>query len=83
MNKMRKRIDELEAASARAVAEGKPTAFCSNVVQIPFNAWHYIDDNLWASLVSRIFDGLCDELTDVPNQQHASSSLQSRRSSIR
>lgn len=65
MNKMRKRIDELEAGSARAVAEGKPTAFCSNVVQIPFNAWHYIDDNLWASLVSRIFDGLCDELTDV------------------
>jgi KAP family P-loop domain len=66
MNKMRRRIDELEAESARAVAEGKPTAFCSNVVQIPFNAWHYIDDNLWASLVSRIFDGLCDEMADVP-----------------
>lgn len=36
---------------------------CSNIVQIWFNAWHYIDTNLWASLTSEIFDALDDELT--------------------
>src|SRR5262249_52749510 len=30
------------------------------VVQINFNAWHYIDANLWASLATRIFGGLSD-----------------------
>jgi hypothetical protein len=30
--------------------------FCSNVVQITFNAWYYVDANLWASLVTRLFD---------------------------
>ncbi|HXH94245.1 MAG TPA: P-loop NTPase fold protein, partial [Thermoanaerobaculia bacterium] len=36
---------------------------CSNIVQIWFNAWHYIDSNLWASLTSTIFDALDEELT--------------------
>jgi hypothetical protein len=32
--------------------------FCSSVKQITFNAWNYSDANLWASLVTKIFDGL-------------------------
>jgi hypothetical protein len=36
---------------------------CSSIVQIWFNAWHYIDSNLWASLTSEIFDALDAELT--------------------
>jgi hypothetical protein len=28
------------------------------IVQIEFNAWHYADGNLWASLVQHIFDNL-------------------------
>ncbi|MHB9130695.1 MAG: P-loop NTPase fold protein [Armatimonadota bacterium] len=32
--------------------------YWENVVQIKFNAWNYIDANLWASLVSHIFEGL-------------------------
>lgn len=32
--------------------------FCGEVVQIHFNAWHYSDSNLWASLVSNILDKL-------------------------
>lgn len=34
--------------------------FCDNIVQIKFNAWHYMDTNLWASLVSTIFEGLSE-----------------------
>ena len=32
--------------------------FCGRVKQITFNAWNYSDANLWASLVTKIFDGL-------------------------
>ncbi len=32
--------------------------FCCNIVQIHFNAWHYLDTDLWASLVTEIFDQL-------------------------
>lgn len=38
--------------------------FCNNVVSIEFNAWHYSDTNLWASLVSHIFTKLHDFLED-------------------
>lgn len=38
--------------------------FCSNIVQIDFNAWHYVDGNLWASLVTHIFDELNAALAD-------------------
>jgi hypothetical protein len=33
-------------------------AFHKQIVPIRFNAWHYLDTNLWASLVSEIFDQL-------------------------
>jgi hypothetical protein len=32
--------------------------WCCEIVPIYFNAWHYLDANLWASLVTEIFDGL-------------------------
>ncbi|MDT5270210.1 MAG: hypothetical protein QOH49_2396 [Acidobacteriota bacterium] len=54
MRSMRAAAEDL---SARAAAS--PTsAFCSNIVSIEFNAWHYVDTNLWASLVSYILERL-------------------------
>ncbi len=35
----------------------------SRVAQIEFNAWHYVDSDLWASLASHIFDSLSEELS--------------------
>ncbi len=32
--------------------------WCREIVPIYFNAWHYLDTNLWASLVTEIFEGL-------------------------
>jgi hypothetical protein len=58
MQKMREHIDRLATQSATARNEGRPSDYCENVRQITFNAWHYVDANLWASLVTRIFDGL-------------------------
>jgi len=45
-------IERLESRSAREASEGK---FHADIVQIRFNAWHYVDTNLWASLVNHVF----------------------------
>lgn len=34
------------------------STYCSGVAQIHFNAWSYMDTNLWASIVDRIFSEL-------------------------
>lgn len=47
--------------------EGKNDACCRKVVQIHFNAWHYLDTNLWANLVCEIFDHLFQALIDRPD----------------
>jgi hypothetical protein len=64
MRQLERRISVL-AAAARA-AEATDTAsgsyYCAQIVQITFNAWHYVDANLWASLVTRVFEGLDDHL---------------------
>lgn len=36
----------------------KETPFYANIAQIKFNAWHFIDTNLWASLMVRVFEEL-------------------------
>lgn len=52
MGLLRKAIDEL----ARS---GEPT-YCPEIAQIGFNAWHYADSNLWASLGDEIFRQLAE-----------------------
>lgn len=56
-----------ERTSRRAEAQASPNSpsdrkphprFVQNVVQIRFNAWHYADANLWASLTAEFFDQL-------------------------
>ncbi|MCP5367178.1 MAG: hypothetical protein H6907_11990 [Hyphomicrobiales bacterium] len=57
MEKMRDRVIEIGDTVARA-GPAAETAYCRNVVQIWFNAWHYVEANLWASLVDHIFTEL-------------------------
>lgn len=45
-----------QPTSPRATPE--EPSFISNVVQIRFNAWHFADANLWASLTAEFFDQL-------------------------
>ena len=58
MEAMHGRIRKVAELSAGA----ESAAYYSNVVQIRFNAWHYLDANLWASLVTHIFDELSRKL---------------------
>jgi KAP family P-loop domain/Phosphoesterase family len=54
MQKMQKQFDSIQTKAR----EAQRTAYCKYIAQLWFNAWHYIDANLWASLVSHIFDEL-------------------------
>lgn len=63
MSLMHQRIRAISERARRANQEGVPTAFCPNVVQIHFNAWHFADTNLWASIVTRVFGELASQLS--------------------
>jgi hypothetical protein len=62
MKKTEERVRWLTEKSKDALIHGRETAFCRSVAQITFNAWHYLDANLWASLACRIFEGLDEVL---------------------
>jgi cell division protein FtsB len=68
MDLMRTKIRRLSADSAKAGLGN--TQLCSNVRQVVFNAWHYIDANLWASLVTHILNELArpEDATNVTEQ---------------
>ena len=59
MRQMRRRVERL-SRKARKSTEKKQNeiGYYKNIVQIEFNAWHYIEGNLWASLVDHIFANL-------------------------
>lgn len=68
MKEMVKRMQAI-TGKAQVVEErrGQPgyteePAYWSDIAQIHFNAWHFIDANLWASLTARIFDGLASHI---------------------
>jgi hypothetical protein len=62
MAMIRAAVREFEAAGRDAAARKQPTPFLGRIVQIEFNAWHYAEGNLWASLVHAILVGLEREL---------------------
>jgi hypothetical protein len=55
MGLMAKHVKKL---SAEAPKDEEESLFLPDIVQITFNAWHYIEINLWASLVEYIFSEL-------------------------
>lgn len=54
MGLMREEVDRLTAL--------RDARYVSRAVQIEFNAWHYVDADLWATLATRIFDELVEPL---------------------
>lgn len=55
MEKLSMRIEE--------IANSKEAEYIKDVVQVKFNSWHYSDANLWASLITQIFESLHDYAT--------------------
>lgn len=54
MEKLFKRIE----TTRKDTSEENQRLYYENICQIRFNAWHYAETNLWASLVTTIFDEL-------------------------
>lgn len=65
MRLIHEHIDRLQAGTPSFEApEAGATDFHGRVVQIRFNAWHYAETNLWASLVGHIFQELSTATAD-------------------
>lgn len=63
METLKQKIHALQKKQPTAsLAKNENGTYVDRVAQIWFNAWHYVDSNLWASLATRIFDGLTREL---------------------
>ncbi len=68
MRRLRERIEQLAAATRRRRERDDvpPPAYVGHVVQVEFNAWNYVEVDLWASLVAHIFDRLHAHVIDEP-----------------
>jgi len=51
-------IAEITERWAERAAAGETSPFITRIVQIRFNAWQFVDANLWASLTAEFFDQL-------------------------
>jgi hypothetical protein len=73
IGKIRERVQQLSASARRQ----SDSAYCAHVRNISFNAWHYADANLWASLVTHIFDELAkpEPEAGVSDEQVAASQV--------
>src|SRR5262249_46253955 len=58
MRQMRTAIAALSKEARDTSAMQKDLPFYKRIVHIEFNAWHYVEGNLWASLVEHIFSNL-------------------------
>ncbi|WP_323795155.1 P-loop NTPase fold protein [Nisaea sp.] len=56
-------IDQTTEWGDQILDEGRP-AFVENVVHIRFNAWHYSDGDLWASIGTHIFEELSNQASE-------------------
>jgi len=60
---MRLMQENIKSTAGKGSVRGQNIGTVSRVAQIEFNAWHYVDSDLWASLASHLFDGLSEELS--------------------
>ena len=66
-------MQSMHASVEDLKANGSPELFRRDVCQIRFNAWHYVDTNLWASLVSTILERLAAHVSpeETPERKEA------------
>lgn len=62
MDRHMKALPSMEADPASQYYSGQAEGWCKEIVPVYFNAWHYSDSNLWASLVTEVFDALFRKL---------------------
>ena len=55
-------MEQLQRTIPR-LAANNDSPYCQGIAQIHFNAWSYLDANLWAGIVTRIFEGLSEYIS--------------------
>ncbi|MEL7148733.1 MAG: P-loop NTPase fold protein, partial [Bacteroidota bacterium] len=71
MKSILKRVDELSAQEAKRLGGGEghrdaaktEAMYCTGIAQIEFNAWSYLDGNLWAGIAHSLFEKLNEYIT--------------------
>jgi nucleoside phosphorylase len=58
MRQVKQRVAQLAADAQTSGRLQKEIAYYKRIVQIEFNAWHYVEGNLWASLIEHILFNL-------------------------
>jgi hypothetical protein len=58
MQRLKRQVSQISKGARESELLQKDISFYKNIVQIEFNAWHYSESNLWASLVEHIFENL-------------------------
>src|SRR5581483_10878246 len=80
MTQLRKRVEKIKES---VVLRGEEKAFYKDIIQIEFNAWHYVEANLWASLVSHMFETLKGASATAPGWEAQMQELLQRLSTVR
>ena len=76
------KMDEQIRDFRRHAETDATSPYCSGIVQLSFNAWHYIDKSLWASLGAEIFEGLAHGLTEAEAKIEGRSKLEDARTDL-
>lgn len=58
MGQLRSAIAQFSREARESQVMQRDLPFYKRIVQIDFNAWHYVEGNLWASMVEHILDNL-------------------------
>jgi len=66
MESLRQRIQKLTADAQQSGQPQSKISIYKYIAQIEFNAWHYVEGELWASLVEHIFRNLKVSSKDEP-----------------
>ncbi|WP_030154532.1 P-loop NTPase fold protein [Glycomyces sp. NRRL B-16210] len=84
MRQMRVRVRDLADATERAERDARRagpavSAYCSSIRQVTFNAWHYAESNLWASLATHLLGNLASSGSEDDLESHANDLAEQRR----
>ena len=74
----------LSSWGAGGARDAQNAPFWKQIVQINFNAWHYVKGDLWASLVEQVFSGLrvtrdSDDSELAKRQKHWLDAVEAKR----
>lgn len=70
MKKLRTQIEKL--------SDSDNGYFCEGIIHVHFNAWSYMDANLWASITTRIFEGLHYYITNDSDAKNHINEIEKR-----